>query len=110
MVRDPKAIVGHYRPGNRSKPTSRPPLLFPQTCSEEGEDRAEFSPLKEINLPKEARLIFFFLMLLNYIYTIYIFTNLLWVPFIGGSAGQPPPDPNGRALSQPRPHPSDKIV
>ena len=30
--------------------------------------------------------------------------------FIGESAEQPLQDPNGRALNQPRPHPSDKIV
>ena len=29
---------------------------------------------------------------------------------VGGSAEQPPQDPGGRALSRPKPHPSDKIV
>ena len=74
IVKTLKAIVGQQKPVNRSKPTRLPPF-FLQTCSEVGEERDEFSP-KEINLPKEARLIFFFFMLLNYIYTIYICTDL----------------------------------
>ena len=61
---------------------------------------------------------FFFLMLLKYIYTIYknnctLYTYVqissnLWD--VGGSVEQPPPVPDGKALNQPKPHPSDKIV
>ena len=59
IVKTLKAIVGQQKPVNWSKPTHLPPPLFLQTCSDVGEERDEFSP-KEINLSKEARLIFFF--------------------------------------------------
>ena len=68
---------------------------------------------KEISLPKEAHLsccFFVFFMLLKYIYTIYICTNLLPDQATGGSAEQPLQVPGDKAQSRPMPHPSDKIV
>ena len=56
IVKTPGAIVGQQKPLNGPNRLASP--LFLQTCSEVGEERDEFSP-KEINLPKEARLIFF---------------------------------------------------
>ena len=35
------------------------PPLFLQTCSEVGEERAKFSPRRQINHTKEARFFFF---------------------------------------------------
>ena len=72
---------------------------------------------KEIkNLPKEACHSFFFvffLMLLNYIYYLhkskYVqVSSLSWAT--GGSAEQPLQVPGGKVRSQPKPHPSSKIV
>ena len=73
-----------------------------------------------INLPKEAchSLFFFcfFFVIYTYlsmsIYNMYIFRNiyLLIIGLVSGSAEQPQPALNGKALSQPRPHPSDRIV
>ena len=95
------------KPVNWSKPTHLPPL-FLKTYSEVGEEGDEFSP-KEINLPKEARLIFFLMLLI--IYTLYTYVqicSLAWVTC--GSAEQPLQDPGDKAQNQPMPHPSDKIV
>ena len=62
-------------------------------------------------LPKEARLSFFVFFLNLTVYTLSTYLQISsrsW--FIGESAEQPLQDPSGRALNQPRPHPSDKIV
>ena len=88
--------------------TDSPPPPFLQTCSEVGEARESSVP-KEINLPKEARKSCFF-MILKYIYTIYICTNLLPDLATGGSVEQPLQVPGGKARNQPKPHPSGKIV
>ena len=44
------------------------------------------------------------------IYIVYICTHRLIFGFGGGPTGQPPLDPNGKALNQPKPHPSNKIA
>ena len=116
-VRKPlKAKVGQQKPANQFKPTYLPPL-FKQTCSEVGEERDEFSPIG-INLPKEARLSFvFFCFFFNYMCNIYTYVQLFFYVQItsrywpvGGSAEQPLQGPDGRALNQPKPHPSSRIV
>ena len=43
------------------------------------------------------------------IYNMYICTHLIY-GFDGGPAGQPPLGPNERALNQPKPYPSNRIV
>ena len=61
----------------------------------------------EINL-KEACQIFFL-----YLHTIYTYMYIRIFPgkwATGRSTEQPLPGPYGRALNQPKPHPSDKIV
>ena len=93
-----------------------PPPLFLQTCSEVGEERDEFSPIK-LSLPEEVREIFFFcVLLLNYMCNIYKYVQVFtYVQIssryqsVGGSAEQPQPVQDGRALSQPKPHPSGRI-
>ena len=40
----------------------------------------------------------------------YIYTHLLISGFNGGPAGQPSLGPNGKALSQPKPHPSNRTL
>ena len=93
-----------------------PPALFLQTCSEVGEERDEFSPI-EFNLPEKVRFFFFFfVLLLNYMCNIYEYVQLITdvqissrYQSVGGSAEQPQQDQDGRALSQPKPHPSDRI-
>ena len=69
------------------------------------------------NLPPEGSIsrvffcdFFLYIQLFTYVHYLYIDTEspLFWV--ICGSAEQPLQVPDGRALSQPRPHPSDKIV
>ena len=98
-----------------SELTLPPPFL--QTCSEVGEERDEFSPI-ELNLPEEVRETFFFiyLLFLNYMCNVYKYVQLFtYVQIssryqsVGGSAEQPQQDEDGRALSQPKPHPSDRI-
>ena len=91
-----------------------PPPFFLQTCSEVGEERDEFSPI-ELSLPEEVREIFFFVLLLNYMCNIYKYVPLFtYVQIsskyqsVGGSAEQPQQDQDGRALNQPKPHPSDR--
>ena len=70
----------------------------------------------KINLPKEARQEFFFL-LLKYMYKLSTYVqlliyvqNLLYFGVICGSAEQPLQAPDGRALNQPKPHPPDRTV
>ena len=46
-------MVGCQQPVNRGYTAVAPPP-FLQTCSEVGEERDEFSPRMQINLPKEA--------------------------------------------------------
>ena len=47
----------------------------------------------------------------QYIHYVHIYREcLLIIGPVGGSAEQPQQDLNGKALSQPRPHPSDRIV
>ena len=90
------------------------PLL--QTCSEVGEERDEFSPIK-LPLPEEVcERFFFFVLLLNYMCNIYKYVHLFTdvqisskSPSVGGSAEQPQQGQGGRALNQPKPHPSDRI-
>ena len=67
---------------------------------------------KEINLPKEARQSFFvFFMLLNYMYKLFTYVQISSMSWAAGrSVGQLLPDPDGRALNQPKPHPSSKTV
>ena len=113
-----KAMVEYHHPVNRDgtvrvDPTPPPPF-FLQTCSEVGEERDEFSPI-EISLPEEV-LRFFFFFFFNYMCNIYKYVQVFTYVqissryrFAGGSAEQPQPDQDGRALSQPRPHPSDRI-
>ena len=59
---------------------------------------------------------FFFYIFLNYMCNIYKYVPVFtYIHFssrsqsVGGSAGQPQLVRDGRALSQPKPHPSDKI-
>ena len=82
-------------------------------------------PSEEINLPKEAchgflgffydflSPFFFFFFFDLYLSvsknSMYISTHLLITGPVGGSAEQPLLAPNGRALSQPTPHPSNRI-
>ena len=65
--------------------------LFLQTCSEVGEERDEFSPIRSRNKPPEGSTSDFFCFCLNmYIYictTIYIRTNLLSISW--ATAGSP---------------------
>ena len=61
----------------------------------------------EINLPKEARQSFFFKIYIQ-LFTYVQVSSMSWVT--GGSAEQPLQVPCGRALNQPRPDSSDKIV
>ena len=74
----------------------------------------------EVILPVEVRpellLLFFFFFLLEYRCNIYrdvvLFTYIQVSSNsspVGGSAGQPQQDQGDRALSLPKPHPSDKI-
>ena len=95
------------------------PPLFLQTCSEVGEERDEFSPL-ELNLPEEARpeifliffFFFFFCSLTICAISIQLFTYVQIssrYQSVGGSAEQPQPVQDGRALSPPKPHPSGRI-
>ena len=62
-----------------------------------------------------SQLFFFFLndlYLSKYIHYVHIILQecLLPIGLGGGSAGQPRPALDGKALSQPKPHPSDRIV
>ena len=109
-----KAMVEYHHPVNRDGTVRVDPAppLFLQTCSEVGEERDEFSPI-EISLPEEVLRFFFFL---NYMCNIYKYVQVFTYVqissryrFAGGSAEQPQPDQDGRALSRPRPHPSDRI-
>ena len=100
----------------RNIPILPPPPIF-QTCSEIREERDEFSPIEKIHFPREASHSFFGLffdyMLLYYIqgiYIIYTCTLLLISGFGGGPTEQPPLAPNGRALNQPKPYPSNRTV
>ena len=76
-------MVEYHHPVNRAGTVSRPcppppPPFFCQTCSEVGEERDEFSPIK-LSLPEEVREIFiflFFLLLLNYMCNIYKYVQL----------------------------------
>ena len=71
------------------------------------------------SLPEEVREIFFFfflLLLLNYMCNIYKYVQVFTYVHlsskyqsVGGSAEQPQLVRDGRALSQPKPHPSDRI-
>ena len=57
-----KAMVEYHHPVIRNgtvRVDLAPPPLFIQTCSEVGEERDEFSPIK-LSLPEEVREIFFF--------------------------------------------------
>ena len=67
------------------------------------------------NKPPEGSIsIFFFfyyiLCTCRTVYTMYIYINLLNLRATCGSAEQPIPSPIGKALSQPKPHPSDRTV
>ena len=65
---------------------------------------------------REIFFFFFFLLLLNYMCNIYKYVQVFtYVQLssryqsVGGSAEQPQLVRDGRALSQPKPHPSDRI-
>ena len=115
MVENHHAVI---RRGTVRVDLAPPPPFFLQTCSEVGKERDEFSPIK-LPLPEEVREIFFFfffLLMLNYMCNIYkyvlLFTNAQIsskVSTVGGSAEHPQQGQDGRALNQPKPHPSDKI-
>ena len=86
-----------------------PPFL--QTCSEVGEERDEFSPIK-LPLPEEVRerIFFFFVVVPNYMCNIYRYVHLFTdvqvsskSPSVGGCAEQPQQGQGGRALNQPKP-------
>ena len=73
------------------------------------------SSVHRITLPKEALpfiVFFFFLLLLNYrqkgvkLLTYIQISSMHW--FVGGFVEPPQQDLDGRALSRPKPHPSDK--
>ena len=51
----------------------------------------------------------FFCLTVCTLFTYLQISSRSWV-VVGGSAEQPLQNPNGRALNQPRPHPSDKTV
>ena len=104
-------IIRLFRWNRQNDLVAPPPLL--QTCSEVGEERDEFSPITNKNLPKEVRpsFFFFFFFFFCFLTICVLFTyvqifSIYWS--IGGSAEQPQPDPDGKALSQPKPHPSSK--
>ena len=63
---------------------------------------------KEINLPKEARLSFFFVFLTMCKLFTYIQISSKY-QVTGGSAEQPLRDLGEKAQNQPKPHPSSKI-
>ena len=63
-------------------------------------------PYEEINLPKEACP----LSITMSIYNMYICKNILIAGPVSGSAEQPLLAPNERALSQPKPHLSNRTV
>ena len=75
-----------------------------------GEERDEFIPRIKVNLLKEARHNFFMLCTCRTVYTMYIYTDFLNLRATCGSADQPIPSPIFKALSQPKPHPSDRTV
>ena len=68
---------------------------------------------QEINFPKEAFVVIF-IILMYYIQSIYIstylHTYLLIFGFGGAPVDQPPLGRNGKALNQPKLHPSNKTV
>ena len=99
--------------------------FFNKTCSEIGEERDEFSPIRSRNKsPKGSISEFYYyyylilymdnylhmynyLNMYNYLH-MYKISNIFWI--IARSDGQLLPVLDGKALSQPMPHPSGKIV
>ena len=80
------------------------------SCSEVGEERNEFTPIRNRNKPPEgstSQFSCFFCYVQVFTY-VQIFTSVQQISSI--SAEQPLQVPGGRALNQPRPHPSGKIV
>ena len=107
-------MVGYQQLAARAILTLLPPSL--QTCSEVGEERDEFSPIRSRNTPpkegpKKSFIFFligfivFFIYMCKYLH-MYKISSMFWAT--GGSAEQPLQVPGGRALSQPMPHPSGK--
>ena len=107
-------MVGYQNPFNQGYTnTAPPPPFFLQTCSKVGEERDEFSPIRKTKPPKRSMSQFFglfYLYLCTSIYIMYICTHLLITGLVGGSAEQPLLAPNGTALNQPKPDPSNRIV
>ena len=110
-------MIGYKQPVTRGHTDVAPHFL--QTCSEVGEERDEFSPIRSRNKPPKGSTSEFFkiyLFIFFYIY-VYIYVQLFTyvqissIPWATGvSAEQPLQVPGGRALNQLRPHPSGKIV
>ena len=69
-------------------------------------DRHELGP-KRRNKPPEGSFLFFIYIYVQLLAYVQI-SSITWVT--GGSAEPPLPAPDGRALNQPKPHPSDRIV
>ena len=103
--------VNNWLPGHIL--TLPPPLPFSQTGSEKEEERDVFSPTRN-KLPKGSESQFFFFFLYTYVlYTRFIhYIQYVHISFWvgGGSVEQPPMDPNGKALNQPKPHLSNRTV
>ena len=85
---------------NRPPPPPPPPRRL-ETCSDLGEERAEFSPIRHKTSQKEANE-------KDFLSTYVQISSMCWTA--GGSAVQPLQGPDGKALSQPKPHPLSKIV
>ena len=103
-------MVGYQQPVTQGNTNVAPPFL--QTSSEVGEERDEFNPINSRNKPPKgstSELCFFFVL---YIYVqLFTYVQISSVPWAtGGSVEQSLQAPGGRALNQPRPHPSGKIV
>ena len=107
------SVTNNWLPG--SIPTLPPPL-FPQTCPEKEEERDKFSPtINKLSKGSKSQFlflsfIFLYLCTIYKVYIIYICTHLLLLEFRCGPAEQPPLDPNGKALNQPKPHPLNRTV
>ena len=87
----------------------RRPPPFQQTCSEVG-GREGWVQSQNVNKPPKGSTSQFYYVHVENVYTMYIYTNLLNLRATCGSAEQPLPSPIGKALSQPKPHPSDRTV
>ena len=111
-------IPGYQEKTNVAPP---PPPPFLWTFSEVGKRALSSVPANKP--PKGSMLQFvgflkFFLIIFvlypyiqeNNTYNMCIYINLLIPGATSGSAEQPPLAPNGKALNQPKPHPSNRLV